>query len=169
MNHSVLGFFPYADRLLGAAARLKQAGYRNITIFSPIPIVHEVDHVLGEKKNPIKFFTFFGSLTGFFFGTTLAFGTAALYILPRFGKPVWSVTPTVVIAYETTILLGVFATLISFLLFARLPYYKKRVYDIKIGVDRFGLLVRAEEEKLRYVEEVLKEAGAEEVKRIYED
>lgn len=168
MEKAVLGLFTYADELIGAAKRLKKSGY-DVTIFSPIPLGHELEHELGERKNPIKYFTFIGSVVGLFFGTVLTLGTAAMYVLPRGGRPIWSITPTLLMSYETTILIGVFFTLLSFLFFAKLPSFSKKIYDPAINVDSFGLLVEGNlRGKHDEIERILKEHGANEVKRVEE-
>jgi len=97
---AVLGLFTYVDALLEAAGRLKDSGY-GVTIFSPIPLGHEIEHTLGGRKNHIRYFAFFGAVIGFIFGVLLTLGTAAMYVLPRGGKPIFSITPTLLISYET--------------------------------------------------------------------
>ena len=166
MNKAVMGLFTYVDVLLEAAKRLKDSGY-TISIFSPIPLAHEIEPVLGERPNYIRYFTFVGGVIGFFFGLLLTLGTAAMYVLPRGGRPIFPITPTLLISYESTILIGVFFTLVSFGIFARLPFFGKRVYDPEVAVDSFGLLVDdIREDKFDEVEKILKEFGADEVKRI---
>jgi molybdopterin-containing oxidoreductase family membrane subunit len=168
MGKAVLGLFTYVDDMLAAADKLKKSGFSGITIFSPIPLGHEIEHVLGERKNYVKYFTFLGGVTGFFFGTLLAFGTAALYILPRGGRAIFAVTPTLIISYETTILIGVFFTMLGFMLFAKLPSYKKKIYDPEVSIDSFGLLVDVSEAEINDVTKTLKELGANEVKTVEE-
>src|SRR3990172_4873314 len=109
MNQAVFGHFTYADVMIDAAGKLRDSGY-DVTIFSPVPLVQEIEHSCGEKRNYIKYFTAVGALGGFFFGITLAFGTAALYVLPRGGREIFAIPPTLLIAYETTILAGVLFT-----------------------------------------------------------
>lgn len=163
---ALMGMYDYVDEMLEAAKRLKDSGY-TISIFSPIPLGHEIEPVLGARHNWIKYFTFLGAIGGLIFGLVITLGTAAMYILPRGGKPVWPVTPTLLITYETTILVGVIWTLIGFLIIARLPWYGKRIYDPEVAVDSFGLLVDdIREDKFGEVEGILKEFGAEEVKTI---
>ena len=168
MAQSVMGFFPYVNDLRNAASSLKARGYGDITIFSPVPINHEIDEVLGEGHNYLKYFTFFGGLTGFILGTVFALGTAALYVLPRGGRAIFPVTPTLIVSYEATILCGVFATLIGFLFLTRLPSYKKKTYDVKVNIDRFGLQVSTDQGSMETVEGLLKDFGADEVKRVEE-
>ncbi|MBI5048467.1 MAG: DUF3341 domain-containing protein [Deltaproteobacteria bacterium] len=168
MGKAVLGLFTYVDDMLAAADKLKKSGFGDVTIFSPIPLGHEIEHVLGERKNYVRYFTFFGGVTGFFFGTLLALGTAALYILPRGGRAIFAVTPTLIISYETTILIGVFFTMLGFMLFSKLPSYKKKIYDPEVSIDSFGLLLYVSEAEINDVTKTLKESGANEVKTVEE-
>jgi len=167
MNKRVLGLFPYVENLLHAAERMKGAGY-GISIISPVPLVHEIEHEMGEERDNVRYFTIFGGINGFVFGTVFALGTAALYVLPRGGRPIFSITPTLIISYETTILLGVLMTLFGFLVLNMLPFMNRRkVYDPGADVDSFGLLVEGiREDKYEEVENILLEHGASEVKRV---
>src|SRR3989338_3846634 len=166
MRQAVLGHFTYADVLLDAAKRLKDSGY-GVTIFSPIPLGHEIEYTLGGRKNHIRYFAFFGAVIGFIFGVLLTPGTAALYVMPRGGKPIFSITPSLLVSYETAILFGVLIIFICFCIFARLPCYGKKIYDDKVGVDSFGLLVDdIKDNKIGDVENILREYGADEVKTV---
>lgn len=167
MDKALLGLFEHADTLIDAADNLKKSGY-GITIFSPVPLGHELEPALGERKNHVRYFAFFGGVWGFFFGTIFALGTAALYVLPRSGRPLFPVTPTLLIAYETTILSGVIFTLIGFLLFTKLPsFWKPKIYDPQVNVDSFGLLVEElREDRFEEVERILREFGAFDVKTV---
>jgi len=162
----VMGLFEYVNDLRNAASKLKARGHDDITIFSPIPINHEIDEVIGEGHNYLKYFTFFGGLGGFVLGTIVALGTAALYVLPRGGRAIFPVTPTLIVSYEAAILCGVFATVIGFLAMTRLPSYRKKIYDEKVNIDRFGLQVSADSGSVETIEGLLKDFGADEVKRV---
>lgn len=169
MDRAVLGLFEYADDLLDAAKRLKDSGY-DVTILSPVPLVHEMAHKkMSPGKNYLRYFTFFGSAYGLCFGVGLTLITAAMYVLPRGGRPIWFMTPTLLISYETTILLGVLSTFVGFLVLAGLPSYKKKLNDVQVSVDAFGLVIDGNlRGKYDEVERILREYGANEVKRIEE-
>lgn len=167
MENRLLGIFPYVENLLDATEAMKGAGY-STTVISPVPLVHEMEHQMGETKDNVRYFTIFGGVNGFILGTAFALGTAALYILPRGGRPIFAMTPTLVISYETTILLGVLMTLFGFFVLNLLPFMNRRkVYDPGAEVDTFGLLVEGiREDKFKDVERMLLEHGASEVKRV---
>lgn len=167
-KEAILGYFIYEDRLLTAADRLKGAGFTEITIFSPIPVEYEIKYLFGKKEDPIKLFTFFGGIIGLLFGLLLVIGTSLLYVLPIDGRPIIVITPTIVISYETLILFGVISTLLGFFLNTRLPAYKAKAHDVKFDIDRFGLLVKADYGRVSYAEEIIRESGADEVKRVGE-
>ncbi len=170
MDKSILGIFSYVDNMLAAAQTVKCLGHK-VTMISPVPLVHEVEHVFGHRKNYLRYFTFFGAASGLVAGTLLTFITSVLYVLPRGGMPIFAITPTMLISYETTILGGVILTLLGFLFLAGLPMLDKRESDVAdIAIDSFGLLVDikvdTKEGMYEEVEKTLKEYGAKEVKRV---
>ncbi len=170
MNKGVLGLFEYVDKLLVAAERLKGEGH-GVTILSPVPLVHEIEHEFGKPRSYLKYFSFFGALAGFTGAVVLALGTSALYPLPRGGRAIFTATPTLLVAYVLTILGGVGMTFLGFVYLSGLPdFFKKRVDEPEIAVDAFGLLVGGiEEDGFDEIEKVLKECGAHEVKKVEED
>ncbi|HXN05846.1 MAG TPA: quinol:electron acceptor oxidoreductase subunit ActD, partial [Nitrospiria bacterium] len=101
MVDAVIGQFEDLEKLLHAGRRLKEMGYQ-ITTLSPVSIHEEIESLLGEKKNPIRYLTFTGAITGFFFGILLTTITSVLYPLPRGGRPIIFVPPIIILSYETT-------------------------------------------------------------------
>ncbi|MEK6790876.1 MAG: DUF3341 domain-containing protein [Deltaproteobacteria bacterium] len=166
MSRPMLGLFDYVDDLLEAAQEMKNAGYC-ITVFSPIPLGHEIEHAIGEKKNPLKWLTLLGAVGGFFTGLVFTLGTSAMYPLSRGGKPIFAITPTLLIAYETTILFGVLFTIGGFFLFSRLPFFGKRPNDEAFNIDSFGLMVEGvASDSEAEIGHRLVEFGAKEVKTL---
>ncbi len=166
MSDKLLGLFEYVDEMLVAADKIKSGG-DEVEIFSPIPISHEIDPVLGKRPTTIKYLTLLGNFIGIIFGFALTLGTAAMYVLPRGGRAVWALTPSLLITYETTILFGVGFTLLGFLGLTGLPSYKKKTYDIAVTLDSFGLLVSGVgSDRKRPIEMIMNDAGASEVKQV---
>ncbi|GMR04115.1 MAG: hypothetical protein BMS9Abin23_0004 [Thermodesulfobacteriota bacterium] len=171
MRNSLLGKFKYVDTLIKAARGLHLAGYK-FKIFSPIPLIHEIEAEFGpsKAKRYLRYFTLIGAIAGFIGGTFMAISTALLYILPRGGRPIISITPTLLISYETTILAGVLMTLVGFVILAGLPSFNNKIDDPDIGSDTFGLLVEGvREDRFEDVRGILLEHDAYEVKSFEED
>ncbi len=169
MNEKIVGLFKYVDNLLVAAEKIKGVGHE-VTILSSVPLVHELDAAFGEPKNPLKYFTLAGGLAGFATAILLALGTSALYPLPRGGRALFAIAPTLLLCYVFTILFGVLFTFVGFVYLGGLPdFFKKRVDEPDIAVDAFGLLVNdARIDGFDDIERILKEHGAYEVKRVEE-
>ncbi len=164
MASNAIGLFQDPGAALAAARRLKEAGFAGLDVISPIPL-EGVEQVLGEKHSAIKRFTFFGALAGAFFGFFMAAGTAVLYLHPTGGRPIIPFPPYLVIAYEMTILFGILATVLGFLVSARLPAIRDRAYVPEAGVDKFAVSVSCDDgERARRAAAILGEAGALEVR-----
>lgn len=166
MVSNALGLFHDPDSALQAAGQLRRAGFVRPEIMSPIPI-HGVDEVLGPKKSVIKRFTFFGGIFGALAGFTLAAGTAVLYLHPTGGRPIITIPPFMIITYEMTILCGILATVLGFLISARFPAIRDRIYVPETAVDKFAVTVPCDsEEQFGSAASILKQAGAAEVRKI---
>jgi molybdopterin-containing oxidoreductase family membrane subunit len=164
MAASAIGLFVGPDGALSAAARLKAAGFTEPAVISPIPL-ERADEVLGTKKSVIKRFTFFGAILGGLSGFALAAGTAVLYLHPTGGRPIIPFPPFLIITYEMTILFGILATVIGFLVSARLPAIRERAYAPEAAVDRFAVTVSCDSnEGMEQAAAILRDAGAEEVR-----
>jgi hypothetical protein len=135
---------------------------------SPIPI-HGVEEVLGPKKSVIKRFTLFGGIFGGTAGFAMAAGTAVLFPHPTGGRPIITFPPFLIISYEMTILCGILATVLGFLISARFPAIRERVYVPEAAVDKFAVTVLCEsEEQLSLAQTILRETGAQDVRKIEE-
>lgn len=169
MTNTAVGLFHGPESALAAARALKGAGFASLELISPIPIAG-VEEVLGERKSVIKHFTFFGGLIGGISGFLLAAGTAVVYLHPTGGRPIITMPPFLVIAYEMTILFGILFTVLGFLISARLPAIRERVYMPEAAVDKFAVTVTCEDdERLKRAEAILRDAGAEQVRELAEE
>jgi hypothetical protein len=168
MANHVIGLFHEPNSALAAAGKLKDAGFVTPELQSPIPM-EGVEEVLGEKKTVIRRFTLFGGLIGASSGFLLAAGTAVFWAHPTGGRPIITIPPFLIITYELTILFGIVATVIGFLISARLPAIRQRVYAPEAAVDKFAVTIACEDqESTRRAEAILREAGADEVRAVSE-
>lgn len=168
MTADAVGIFRDPESALEAAGKLKRAGFPRLEVISSIPL-HGVEDVLGEKKSVIKRFTFFGGLIGGLSGFAMAAGTAVLFVHPTGGRPIITFPPYLIIAYEMTILFGILATVLGFLISARLPAFRNRSYVPEAAVDRFAVSVGCDgDEQFRDASAILTGAGAEQVREMAE-
>ncbi len=164
MANYIVGLFHEPDSALAAAGKVKAAGLGTPELLSPIPI-EGVEEVLGKKKSAIKRFTFFGAIIGASSGFLLAAVTAVLYLHPTGGRPIITFPPFLIITYELTILFGIVATVLGFLISARLPAIRERIYVPESAVDKFAVAVACDDgDHSRRAETILRDAGADEVR-----
>ena len=168
---SVLGVFAHVDTTVAAIRQLRARGFGDMTVYSPVP-VEEIEEEI-EKVRPlsaVRLFTLLGALTGTATGFFLTIWSSLKWELVTGGKAPVSFPPFVIIAFELTILFGGLATLIAMLLLGKLPKTRPSVtYDPRFTLDRFGVAVACPPETAEQVRSLLTGAGAEEVRRLYED
>ncbi len=169
MSRNAIGLFHDPESALDAAGQLKEAGFPQPEVLSPIPI-HGIEKVLGPKKSVIRRFTFFGGIFGAMGGFALAAGTAVLFAHPTGGRPIITIPPFLIITYEMTILCGVLATVLGFLISARFPAIRERVYVPQAAVDKFAVTVPCDSEDLfDRAAAIFRNAGADDVQNANED
>jgi Alternative complex III, ActD subunit len=165
-TETILGVFAHVDTTVRALEELKAKGYHDLTVYMPVA-VHQIEDVL-ERDRPVskvRLFTLIGGLTGTMSGFFLTIWSSLVWGLTLGGKPAASIPPYVVIAFELTILFGGIATLIGMIALGRLPRFTPSpTYDPRFTNDRFGIAVHCAPERAGSVREILKEAGAEEVR-----
>ena len=165
-TETVLGVFAHVDTTVHALEELRAKGYHDLTVYTPVP-VHEIEEVL-ERDRPVsrvRLFTLIGGLTGTVSGFLLTIWSALVWGLTTGGKPVVSIPPFVVIAFELTILFGGLATLIGMVVLGRLPRLAPSpTFDPRFTNDRFGVAVHCATGRGGSVREILRGAGAEEVR-----
>jgi len=163
----VLGVFAHVDTTVRAIRDLRAQGFTDFTVYSPVP-VEEIEAVREENRpvSPVRLFTLIGGLTGIITGFGLTIWSALKWGLVTGGKPVVSIPPFVIIAFELGILLGGLSTLLAILVLGKLPALRRSpTYDPRFTVDRFGIAVTCGPERAPAAGRCLSQAGAEEVRQ----
>lgn len=162
----VLGVFAFLDATLEAIKKLRAAGHADFTVYSPVPR-HEIEAALGQAVSPVRAFTLIGGIAGCAIGAWLTLWMSYDWPIVVGGKPVGSIPPYVIIMFEMTILFGALSTILGILLNAL--FAARRVgtiqYDARFSNDRFGIFVPAGSDTAAKIESLLRESGAEEVRR----
>lgn len=163
MSGRYLGVFGEVDAAVRAIEELRAEGMTDLETYSPLP-QHELEHALHRPQSPVRLFTLVGGLTGAAAGFALAIWTSLDWPLITGGKPIVSLPPYVVIAFELTILFGALATVVGLLYNARLgPQGKDLAYDPAFSAGMFGVLVDAPAGQGSEARAILERAGATEV------
>jgi ActD protein len=168
-TETILGVFAHVDTTVRALEDLKAKGYHDLTVYTPVP-VHEIEDVI-ERDRPVskvRLFTLLGGLVGLASAWILTAWSSLKWSLVVGGKPPIGLPvspPYVVIMFEMMVLFGGVATLIGLVMLGRLPQLRtSAAYDVRFTKDRFGVAVNCASERAPSVREILRGAGAEEVR-----
>ena len=164
----VLGVFAELDAAVDAIEALREAGLKHITAFTPMPS-HDIEHALQAPTSPVRLFTLVGGLTGAATGFALPAWTSLDWPLVTGGKPILSIPPMLIIAFELMVLFGALSTVAGLFINARLPRARMQVvYDPDFSQGHFGVYVtangRADEAR-----RIMKDAGATDVRERAEE
>jgi hypothetical protein len=132
-------------------------------VYSPSPN-HELEEALNHGVSPVRLFTLIGGLTGCAAGFGMTIWMSYDWPVLVGGKPIASIPPYVVIAFELTILLGALSTVAAVALFSVLMGKRGVAYDPRFSDDQIGIFVPAGSEDSGRVENLLRSAGAIEVR-----
>ncbi|MFP4143808.1 MAG: DUF3341 domain-containing protein [Phycisphaeraceae bacterium] len=172
--YGLLAEFDSVPAVTAAARRVREAGYREWDVHSPLPI-HGIDEAMGIRPTVLPWIVLLGGLAGLGTGLVLTIYTMAVdypYLIS--GKPFNSMPAWVPVVFEMTILLAAFGAVFGMLILNRLPmlYHPllrnerfRRVTD-----DGFFVVVRTKDPQfdLDETERMLRELGAKEIERIEE-
>lgn len=160
----LLASFAHVDAASDAIRALRARGHRHMTVYSAAPN-HELEEALQHRVSPVRLFTLIGGLTGCAAGFGMTLWMSHDWPVVVGGKPIGSIPPYVIIAFELTILLGALSTVAAVALFAVLMGRRGIAYDPKFSDDQIGVFVPASGDQVKAVEETLRTAGAVEVRR----
>jgi molybdopterin-containing oxidoreductase family membrane subunit len=160
----VLASFVHVDAATDAIRALRARGYRNLVVYSAAPN-HEIEEALDQRISPVRLFTLIGGLTGCAAGFGMTIWMSLDWPLIVGGKTIASIPPYVVIAFELTILLGALSTVAAVALFSVLMGKRGVPYDPRFSDDEIGIFVPGGADQQGAVEQLLRSAGAVEVRR----
>jgi ActD protein len=160
----VLASFVQVDAAVDAIRALRARGHRNLVVYSAAPN-HEIEEALDQSVSAVRLFTLIGGLTGCAAGFGMTIWMSLDWPLLVGGKTIASIPPYVVIAFELTILLGALSTVAGLVLFSAIMGRRGIAYDPRYSDDRIGIFVPGPGDQQGAVEQLLRSAGAVEVRR----
>lgn len=133
--YGLLAEFASGERLLEAARRAREAGYRRIDAYSPLPVAGLAE-ALGFARTRVPMVTLFGGILGGVVGYVMQWYLMVVdYPMNIGGRPLHSWPAFVPITFEMTILFAAFFAVLGMLGLNRLPM----PYHPLFHVDRFTL------------------------------
>jgi hypothetical protein len=160
----VLASFAQVDAATDAIRALRARGHRNMVVYSASPN-HEIEEVLDHSVSPVRLITLIGGLTGCAAGFGMTIWMSLDWPTLVGGKTIASIPPYVVIAFELTILLGALSTVAAVGVFTMLSGKRGIAYDPRFSDDQIGIFVPGGADQQAAVEQLLRSAGAVEVRR----
>ena len=166
---SVIGVFEDEDTAADALDAVASAGFEQkeyeILTGTPYP-----EGTFGEEEPIHKLYRFplIGAACGFTAGLLLTAGTQLAYPLIVGGKPLLSIPPMAIIMYEGTMLGAILFTVAGIIFESRLPRLFMGAYDTRITEGYIGITITSGEDEMPKAEEILKKAGAVDIKRGWE-
>jgi hypothetical protein len=160
----LLASFVHVDAATDAIRALRAKGFRNLVVYTAAPN-HEIEEALDQSVSPVRLFTLIGGLTGCAAGFGMTIWMSIDWPVVVGGKTIASIPPYVVIAFELTILLGALSTVAGVALLSVLTGKRGVAYDPRFSDDLIGLFVPGGAERQGAVEQLLRTAGAVEVRR----
>jgi hypothetical protein len=159
----VLASFVHIDAACGAITSLRGQGRRDFTVYSAAPN-HELEEALGITSSPVRLFTLFGGLIGCTAGFGMTIWMSRDWPLLVGGKPIAPIPPYVVMAFELTVLIGALSTVAGMMFLAARDTPRGLAYHPSFSDDRIGIFVPAGGDQAGAVAELLRGAGATEVR-----
>jgi hypothetical protein len=160
----LLARFKDTPDLFHAAEKVRDAGYRKWDTYAPLPI-HGLPAAQGLGRSKVPVFTLCGGVFGFFIGMFMVW-YMNLYDYPLLvgGMPFFSPIFPFPIAYETTILLAAFGTLIGMFVMNTLPQHHHPLFNseqfLATSSDQFMIAIESSDPQFnneatrRFLEEI---------------
>jgi hypothetical protein len=154
--YGVMGEFESPEAILHAARKTREAGYRHITAYTPIP-VEGLAQIIGFRWTAVPLITLLGGLTGGLSGFAMEYWMSAIsYPLNVGGRPLNSWPAFIPVTFELTILGASLSAVIGMLALNRLPQPYHPVFNVerfaRASTDRFFLCIESRDPKFHLAE-----------------
>jgi hypothetical protein len=160
----ILGIYDHAKTAAVGVRAVLDAGLGEVVTYSPVPD-HTLDRALHVTRSPVRLFVLIGGLLGCATGFIFPIYTVLDWPLITGGKPLLSIPPFVVIAFELTILFATLAGVAGFLLLSRLPRVTGRpAPDARFTNHMTGVSVTCAPGQMAAVRACLERTGASEIR-----
>jgi hypothetical protein len=160
----VIGAFRELDSTVDAIDALKRRRLGEFTVYTPTPR-HEIEAAVDAPPSAVRRFTLIGGLCGVTFGYWIAVWISDYWPLVVGGKAIATWIPYTIFGFEVMVLIGALSTVAGLFANARVPRITMTVgYDARFSHGDYGIWVEPAPDKIKETEELLRKAGAVEVR-----
>ncbi len=150
-HYGLVAEFESPAALVRAANQAREAGYRKMDAYSPMPI-EELHHALGLPQTKLPYVVLGGGLLGALAGYGLEYWASTIaYPFNIGGRPLHSWPSFIVPAFETTILFAAAAAVLGMIVLNGLPMPYHPMFNAKrfamASRDRFFLCIESGDAK----------------------
>jgi len=154
--YGVMGEFETPEAILHAARKAREAGYRHITAYTPIP-VEGLAQIIGFRWTAVPLITLLGGLAGGLSGFGMEYWMSAMsYPINVGGRPLNSWPAFIPVTFELTILGASLSAVFGMLALNRLPQPYHPVFNVerfsRASTDRFFLCIESRDPKFHLAE-----------------
>ncbi|HEY3412035.1 MAG TPA: DUF3341 domain-containing protein [Armatimonadota bacterium] len=145
----VVGYFDDPDALRAGIDHFNGIRGMRPEVYTPIPDMSAI-YALNPSTSGVRWFSLVGGLSGIAAALAMTIWMSWDYPVIVGGKPITSLPPYLVVAFELMVLFGSIASVIGFLFMSRLPdLTPSDAYRPPMGVDRFALYLACSDETER--------------------
>lgn len=173
--HGYVAYYDDVDSLIGAARRVKEAGYRRFDAHSPFP-VHGIDPAMGIKPTILPWLVLGAGLTGCAVALGMQYWMNGVdYAFLISGKPLFGLPAAIPVTFEVIILLSAITTFLGMLVLNGLPLLSNPLHRTpgfqRVTADGFAISIEAADERFdeTATRELLRESGATSIERCEAD
>ncbi len=161
----VIGHFRELDSAVEAIEAIRHdKRFGEIAVYSPTPR-HELEHAIHAPPSVVRKFTLIGGLLGVTFGYWIAIWASEYWPLVVGGKAISTWVPYTIFGFEVMVLVGSLATVFGLLANSRVPRLTMTVgYDPRFSHGDFGVWVATTPDRTNEAADILRRAGAAEVR-----
>ena len=158
------------SKVLNAASKVREAGFLKFDAISPYPI-HGMEEACGIKRSGIPYITFGAGVVGLLAGLSLVYYTSAIdWPINVGGKPMFSLPAFIPVMFELTILFAALSSVGALFYLCKMPRVNPPVIDKDLTCHKFAIFIPENDIGFNSerVEKMLKDLGANEVKKVAE-
>lgn len=166
----IAGIFLKEKAVVNAAYKVREAGFTKFDAISPYPI-HGMEEACAIKRSPIPYVAFVAGCVGLLAALGLVYYTSVIdWAINVGGKPMFSLPAFIPIMFELTVLFAALSSVAALFVYCGMPKIDPPVIDKDLTCHKFAIFIP--ENDIGYnadrVEKLLKDLGADEVKKVAE-